>query len=713
MSVACIRVIDALLARIKVLIARPDNTNNSDTISCSGDYFLQLCAPLEALEYYAVSIEEERRRLRDTGKTTLLSNRLEGFAMAGTLVAQLEILQDDRIRKEFQRSLEHIMQRCSLTFQSDKNLDLSPDEMTPSAPILHDEEKRLGQMVISALHEALDLHVQYTRVASEARCALKLAAVVADAYLRGHRSHGEIDIWDMLLRAVGTEGLTASQSVTCLVLGSQLCVRIGLRRKAALLLYMAGLVSADAVGPLASTLFANAGELYGVTGTRVDALAWRKMRCELLAYTSYTTRQADLPMDSIRYVCELVQLMGFTEAWAVESVGPYLDGVTYSNSEEENLKGAYLVPTERHLSSSITPFGLPTAKLSSGRLSTESPSMRRSFAPSVGGDSSNISSFRPIHSPLQSLSRSANRQSKSFSTKSASHRDTSNKSFVKFPTPDLNRQKNSLVAFRVRMESRLKQVARASLEPFKIDRDSNSNVISRASTIVANVNSYGTDYSPPVDALTSLHGLLESSCPTLEMQQQAVQMLQDGANLLSDAGEFVDLPLPLFSCRLVAISLVSQSHRQSAAVISSLRSSILTTLSEDKERSIDQPVPEITKGLFYDPFADKRVRTKDDSLQQGCQLWCVGAICFVSVSLCNPLSTHVSFSCVQPVFEGERVEDVQLFEQSLLIPANSAAFVVQLRVRPQERGNLKLAGLRLCIGKTERIIYVDENGSFK
>jgi len=260
------------------------------------------------------------------------------------------------------------------------------------------------------------------------------------------------------------------------------------------------------------------------------------------------------------------------------------------------------------------------------------------------------------------------------------------------------------------MENRLKQVARASLEPWgRVSTLSASGDAGENASVVQ----FADSDSSPIDVLTSLHGLLESTCPTLEMQQQAVQMLRDGTSLLSDGGDFIELPLPLFPCRVAAVSLVPQSHRQSAAAVASLRAALLTTLSDGKELLIDEPANTTSKGLFYDPFANNRVRSKDDAIQHNCQIWCVDSLCTVSVSLNNPLSTPLFYSNIQPVFEGDNAENMQLFEQPILIPANSVSFVIHLRVKPRKRGNIQIAGLRLCIGKAERVIYVDENGIFK
>jgi hypothetical protein len=103
-------------------------------------------------------------------------------------------------------------------------------------------------------------------------------------------------MWEYILQSASVEGLTASQQITCLIVGSQICVRSGLHRKAGLLTYMAGLVAADREDShLAHSLLDSACRQYSVLNAhekQKGSQAWIGMRRSLLAYSAYTARQS-------------------------------------------------------------------------------------------------------------------------------------------------------------------------------------------------------------------------------------------------------------------------------------------------------------------------------------------------------------------------------------------------------------------------------------
>ena len=151
-----------------------------------GEWYMQLCCPTMTAEYYAMAVDNSRRRADSSSAgQQLLASRLEGFARAGLLALKLAYFADQGAEEEIK-----LLVRCQgLVGLSDAEI-VSPLQTDDSIPIYHkyegsSSEKKMINLVIAALVEALGIHSSPpVRPAAETRCALKIAATLLDVYIQ-------------------------------------------------------------------------------------------------------------------------------------------------------------------------------------------------------------------------------------------------------------------------------------------------------------------------------------------------------------------------------------------------------------------------------------------------------------------------------------------------------------------------------------------------
>lgn len=218
-----------------------------------GDLCLQVCSPLDALEHYSKAITE----CRNGGDAMWLAGSLEGFVAAILLHFHREGNVDEWAQTKDARSS---------TFASSKNVHNSSAANTDGdEEEVEDASLQVIRIVEERITEALDIYSKsVVFCVLEVECCLRMARV----YESVHRKDCESKILECILRACSVPGLNVQQQIEVTVEGAFLFRRLGLKRKYALLLYLAGLMSAESDNHIiAHSLLRNACNQYGVYAT--------------------------------------------------------------------------------------------------------------------------------------------------------------------------------------------------------------------------------------------------------------------------------------------------------------------------------------------------------------------------------------------------------------------------------------------------------------
>jgi hypothetical protein len=149
----------------------------------------------------------------------------------------------------------------------------------------------------------------------------------------------------------------------------------------------------------------------------------------------------------------------------------------------------------------------------------------------------------------------------------------------------------------------------------------------------------------------------------------------------------------------------------------SLVAKLRTEADSSSSSSSSGKVEEKSSALFFDPFAAKRARQREELCLQSTEvLWPVGAEYFLAAVFENPLSVPVHLSSVQPVVDAESC-CIRLLPIPVTVPAKTARWEVDLAVRlyphPNPNpgdGSLKVRGLSLRLHNAECFLPVNSDG---
>ena len=113
-----------------------------------------------------------------------------------------------------------------------------------------------------------------------------------------------------------------------------------------------------------------------------------------------------------------------------------------------------------------------------------------------------------------------------------------------------------------------------------------------------------------------------------------------------------------------------------------------------------------SSSLFYDPFAAKRQKQRDQA-QKSEVLWAVGQESRLVAVLSNPLCVPVFLTSLFPVLRGA---EHTVYPVSIHIPPNVSYFEVELTVLPRSLGVLEVHGLQFVVNNATHLLAVGKNG---
>ena len=216
MSVASARLVEVMALRInRLLQSSSDYISNSH--DCAGDYYLQVCSPLDALKHYASVISTLRKKEHDFKRhqhessnqesemisfqkkqfEELLASRLEGFAAAVELILELNLFNEPIFSTfDFKDVVEtagyEYHDANSLAARISARLNFRIKHFLDSSNVVSSENvelcvKRSREIIEDMLYEAISRYsnpvFSEPNPISEARCELKLAAKLIENLL--------------------------------------------------------------------------------------------------------------------------------------------------------------------------------------------------------------------------------------------------------------------------------------------------------------------------------------------------------------------------------------------------------------------------------------------------------------------------------------------------------------------------------------------------
>lgn len=191
-----------------------------------GDLAMQVCSPVDAIENYVAAILESRA----VGDNLWLAGALDGYSSAIVLLKHLKY------------DLESII---------GNDLKTIAPPPPPSKPADEEEEAEatlpalepVYALIIERANEATSIYSSSNAVkVLEVECHLRIARLLQE--LKPFLLQEQM-VLEYLMKAIAVQGLSSQQQIDCALEGALICHRLGLRRKYALLLYIASLMTGD------------------------------------------------------------------------------------------------------------------------------------------------------------------------------------------------------------------------------------------------------------------------------------------------------------------------------------------------------------------------------------------------------------------------------------------------------------------------------------
>ncbi|KAJ1415677.1 hypothetical protein B484DRAFT_158849, partial [Ochromonadaceae sp. CCMP2298] len=199
-----------------------------------GDLCLQVCSPRDALDHYTLAIAE----CRSLGETLWLAGALEGVAGAVLLLLELRAPLQEILGREL-RLVTLPADGAGGSGGGGGNGGGGGGEEEEESAVAERKAYRWAEL---RLAEAAAIYALHGFAPFEVCCLLRSAHLHETGPFAQHR---EAKVLDCILQALSVPGLPPQQQVEATVEGALLCRRLGLQRKAALLLYLAALLSAE------------------------------------------------------------------------------------------------------------------------------------------------------------------------------------------------------------------------------------------------------------------------------------------------------------------------------------------------------------------------------------------------------------------------------------------------------------------------------------
>ena len=708
-----------------------------------GDFSLQVCSPIDALEHYIVSIAE----CRTLGDSLWLAGALEGYIITILILLSLGISMEDFIGKDI---------RVLLSKTSSDPIPQSSNVCTMANIFALAEDRA---------KEAISIYSKSIHFSGlEVECSLRLARMFeADTTIGRDQK-----VLDYVFHAAAVPGLNIHHQIECTIEGALICSRLGMRRKYGFLLYLAALMCVESDNiPSAHALIRNACSQYGLNTCSPAAItsngslsihnsvldqnkaiendieminpaaSWISMRKALFAHSAYIAKECGDTLSASRFTAALLRLMR-DSGKRTQSLLKYY---------EEELLEYFYEPVEYFTDS----FSVPDSGKKRVNLQEMTPdqheefftrntiTVRRSSFSSVA--SSAVSVFHPPSIAMLNQKLVESQQQKTNTNTFASLitstsdsfmfslRNNSDDSIGGFGdiTVAANKLKEGFKKIAVpkvapsflktlrKGEQRLRRRKEKSVEVYTtVEYSTPLNSPLPAGTRISDVNRYSdTRITEDIDALDR----------TLSLQQeQAIVMLEKWTSELPPAS-MLHLPVTLIQIKLqqlpegkkpyklvdATLKLQDKLLKKNIAITNRIAQLERGGLHDDEQTNLvsdsKSDVPGKAPALFYDPFAAKR--EKELSSANIDVFWVKDVVCTCTAFLENPLDVDIRLDSIRLLVDGVRHT---AFARTLNIPARANSYPVELTVKPHEIGSLKIEGIQISLNNAIHKLLVDDLG---
>lgn len=705
-----------------------------------GDFSLQVCSPIDALEHYIISIAE----CRALGDGLWLAGALEGYLITILVLLSLGISMEDYIGKDVRTLLSKI---------SSEPVPQNTNVCTMA---------NIFSLAEDRAKEALSIYSKSIHFSGlEVECSLRLARMFEADMTIGR----DQKVLDYVFHAAAVPGLNIQHQIECTVEGALICSRLGMKRKYGFLLYLAALmcVESDNISS-AHALIRNSCSQYGLNSCALSALkrqgslsihdsleaqnlatendiemidpsaSWISMRKALFAHSAYIAKECGDTLSASRFTAALLRLTRDSGKRTQSMMKHY---------EEELLE--YYEPVE-YFTDSVAVDSGKGKRINLQEMTPDQHeeffirntiSVRRSSFSSVASSAASV--FHPPSITIlnQKLVESQQQKSNTFASLITSTSDSFMFSLRNSSDDSIGGFGDITVAAN-KLKEGFKKIAVPKAPSFlKALRKSEQRLLrlrkAKSAEVYTTVE-YATPLNSPLPAGTRISDVsrysdaviteeIDALDRTLSLQQeQAIAMLEKWTSELPPAS-LLHLPVTLLQIKLqqfpegkrpfklldATVKLQDKLLKKNKAIANRITQLEHGNLHEDEQpSSLIEAITETpgkSPALFYDPFAAKREKELSSANVE--VLWVKDVICTCTAFLENPLDVDIKLDSVRLLLNGVRHTS---FARTINIPARARNYPVELTVKPHEVGSLKVVGIEISLNNAIDKLLVDEAG---